>query len=68
VVKWQTNSFSLGAYSYSKLFTEAARKLLNQPVQDTIYFAGEALYEGEAGGTVEAALHSGYSVSKLLSY
>lgn len=66
-VKWQTNSFSLGAYSYSKLFTEAARKLLNQPVQDTIYFAGEALYEGEAGGTVEAALYSGYSVSKLLS-
>ena len=67
VVKWQTNSFSLGAYSYSKLFTEAARKLLNEPVQDTIYFAGEALYDGEAGGTVEAALHSGYSVSKLLS-
>lgn len=68
VVKWQTNSFSLGAYSYSKLFTEAARKLLNEPIQDTIYFAGEALYEGEAGGTVEAALHSGYAVSKLLSY
>ena len=68
VVKWQTNSFSLGAYSYSKLFTEAARKLLNEPVQDTIYFAGEAFYEGEAGGTVEAALHSGYSVSKLLNY
>ena len=68
VVKWQTNSFSLGAYSYSKLFTEAARKLLNEPVQDTIYFAGEGLYEGEAGGTVEAALHSGYSVSKLLSF
>lgn len=68
VVKWQSNSFSLGAYSYSKLFTEAARKLLNQPVQDTIYFAGEGLYEGEAGGTVEAALYSGYSVSKLLSF
>jgi monoamine oxidase len=67
VVKWQTNSFSVGAYSYSKLFTKAARKLLNEPVQDTIYFAGEALYDGEAGGTVEAALHSGYSVSKLLS-
>jgi monoamine oxidase len=67
VVKWQTNSFIAGAYSYSKLFTTAARKLLNEPVQDTIYFAGEGLYEGEAGGTVEAALYSGYSVSKLLS-
>jgi monoamine oxidase len=67
VVKWQTSSFNIGAYSYSKLFSTAARQLLNKPVQDTIYFAGEALYEGEAGGTVEAALHSGYSVSKLLS-
>jgi monoamine oxidase len=66
VVKWQTSSFSVGAYSYNKLFSTAARQLLNEPVQDTIYFAGEALYEGEAGGTVEAALHSGNSVSKLL--
>lgn len=67
VVKWQSNAFSLGAYSYSKLPTDAARTILNQPIQDTIYFAGEALYNGEAGGTVEAALHSGYAVSKLLS-
>jgi monoamine oxidase len=66
VVKWQVNQFSLGAYSYSKLFTNAARKLLKEPVQDTLYFAGEAYYDGEAGGTVEAALHSGNSVSKLL--
>jgi monoamine oxidase len=66
VVKWQTNRFSLGAYSYSKLFTTAARKVLNEPVQDTLYFAGEAFYDGEAGGTVEAALQSGLSVSKLL--
>jgi monoamine oxidase len=67
VVKWQTSSFNIGAYSYSKLFSTAARQLLNKPVQDTIYFAGEALYEGEAGGTVEAALSSGSSVCKLLS-
>lgn len=68
VVKWQANEFSLGAYSYSKLFTAGARKLLNEPVQHTLYFAGEAYYDGEAGGTVEAALHSGLSVSKLLTY
>jgi hypothetical protein len=67
VVKWQANDFSLGAYSSSKLFTTAARKLLNEPVKDTLYFAGEALYDGEAGGTVEAALQSGYSVCKLLA-
>lgn len=66
VVKWQVNQFSLGAYSYSKLFTPSARKLLSEPVQGTLYFAGEAYYDGEAGGTVEAALHSGNSVSKSL--
>lgn len=66
-VKWQTNAYSLGAYSYSKLDTGAARQLLNEPVKDTIYFAGEALYNGEAGGTVEAALSSGSSVCKLIS-
>ena len=67
VVKWQTNAFSLGAYSYSKLLTASARKSLNEPVKDTIYFAGEALYNGEAGGTVEAALSSGSSVCKVMS-
>ncbi|MCS3801516.1 monoamine oxidase [Chitinophagaceae bacterium OAS944] len=66
-VKWQTNAYSLGAYSYSKLHTGTARQMLNEPVNDTIYFAGEALYNGEAGGTVEAALSSGSSVCKLLS-
>ena len=36
-----------------------ARKILNLPVQETIFFAGEALYDGEVPGTVEAALVSG---------
>lgn len=67
VARWQTNQFSLGAYSYSKLFTTDARKLLHEPVQDTLYFAGEGLYDGINGGTVEAAFVSGLEVSKLLS-
>ncbi|THU40419.1 FAD-dependent oxidoreductase [Niastella caeni] len=64
VVRWQTNPYCLGAYSYSKLFTTAARKLLNEPIQNTLFFAGEAYYDGEAGGTVEAAFAS---VNKLVS-
>jgi monoamine oxidase len=67
VARWQTNNFCLGAYSYNKLFTTEARQLLNDPVQQTLFFAGEAFYEGEAGGTVEAALVSGLEVSKLIS-
>ena len=66
VARWQTNNFCLGAYSYNKLFTRQARQLLNDPVQHTLYFAGEAFYEGEAGGTVEAALVSAERVVKLI--
>jgi monoamine oxidase len=64
--RWQTNPWSLGAYSYNKLFTTEARALLNKPVQDTLYFAGEGLYDGSNGGTVEAALQSAVDVVKLI--
>ncbi|MFL5748328.1 MAG: FAD-dependent oxidoreductase [Niastella sp.] len=67
IAKWQNNPASLGAYSYNKLFTTDARALLNKPVQDTLYFAGEGLYDGINGGTVEAALQSAVDVVKLLS-
>ncbi len=49
----------MGAYSFDKLETATARKILNLPIQETIFFAGEALYEGNAPGTVEAALVNG---------
>ncbi|HEX6427469.1 MAG TPA: NAD(P)/FAD-dependent oxidoreductase [Niastella sp.] len=67
VVRWQNDRYSLGAYSYNKLFTTLARQLLNEPVQNTLFFAGEAMYEGINGGTVEAALVSGVEISKLIS-
>lgn len=66
IARWQTNPWCLGAYSYNKLFTTAARQLLNEPIQNTLFFAGEALYDGESGGTVEAALVSGLEVGKLV--
>jgi predicted NAD/FAD-dependent oxidoreductase len=44
--------------------TQAARKILKTPVEQTIYFAGEALFDGEQLGTVEAALVSGLEVAK----
>lgn len=66
VARWQTNSYCLGAYSYSKLFTTDARKLLQEPVQDTVYFAGEGVYDGINGGTVEAAFVAGSAVSRII--
>jgi monoamine oxidase len=67
VFNWQKNEWSLGAYSYSMPESVAARKLLNTPVNNAIYFSGEALYEGESPGTVEAAIvHSKQTAAKLL--
>lgn len=66
VVNWLTNPFALGAYSYPTIESKEAREILLQPVEDKLYFAGEALYEGQAMGTVEAALVSGINAANKI--
>jgi monoamine oxidase len=66
VVNWTTNPFTLGSYAYDTLESAEARKILSTPVDHTIYFAGEYLYEGAAMGTVEAALTSGLETAKKI--
>jgi monoamine oxidase len=67
ITDWGTDPFSLGAYSYDMLPSKKSRRLLQQPVADTLYFAGEALYEGAHPGTVEAALISGMAAAKKVT-
>lgn len=55
-----------GAYSYGTPHSEQAQQLLNTPLLDTLYFAGEALYTGKSPGTVEAALNSGKAVANRI--
>lgn len=66
VANWSVDPFALGAYTYSTVESSMARKILSDPVQDTIWFAGEALYDGPEMGTVEAALSSGMAVAKKI--
>lgn len=66
IVNWTAEPFTLGSYSYDMIATLDARKVLNQPVENTLFFAGEYLYEGAAMGTVEAALTSGQQVAALI--
>jgi monoamine oxidase len=66
VVNWQTDPFSLGAYSFATVESNEAKKILVQPVEDTLFFAGEALSEGTAMGTVEEALANGIKMAKEL--
>jgi len=56
---WQRDPFALGAYSYVAVGGAGARRALAEPLEDTLYFAGEAAdYAGEHG-TVAGALASG---------
>lgn len=62
IVDWNEDPDHFGAYTYPMIGTAEARKLLSMPIDDTLYFAGEGLHEGESSGTVEAALASGEKV------
>lgn len=59
IMNWTADAFTLGAYTFATTHTREAKKIALEPVEDTLYFAGEALYEGSEMGTVEAALVSG---------
>ncbi len=62
IINWQHDTFAKGAYSYGMILSEEAKKILNEPIEQTLFFAGEALYSGASGGTVEAALVNALSV------
>jgi monoamine oxidase len=66
VVNWTNEPFTRGSYAYDTVESPTARKLLNTPVSNTIFFAGEYLYDGAAMGTVEAALTSGKETAKKM--
>jgi monoamine oxidase len=63
VANWPADPYARGAYSYATVHGEAARATLAAPVDDTLFFAGEAFYQGPAVGTVEAALATGMRVA-----
>lgn len=66
IINWAAQAYIHGAYSYDTLASSSARKILNTPIANTIYFADEGLYTGTSKGTVEAALVSGNEVSGLV--
>lgn len=69
IMNWTADPFTRGSYAYDTVEAPEARKVLNIPIDGTIYFAGEYLYEGAAMGTVEAALTSGLEAAKkMLKY
>lgn len=66
VYNWKQHPYALGGYSYSTLHTRNAQEIFKMPVEHTLYFAGEAFYNGPSPGTVEAALVSGKEVAEKI--
>jgi monoamine oxidase len=66
ITNWTSDKFTRGAYSYPTLDTNWAKDVLLQPIEQTLYFAGEALYKGTETGTVEGALASGIEVARSI--
>jgi monoamine oxidase len=63
---WQRDPFACGAYSYVMTHGAGARRSLAGPVEDILFFAGEACdTEGEAA-TVGGALQSGARAAQQL--
>jgi monoamine oxidase len=60
---WQADSYARGGYSYVRVGGTGAREELAQPLEETLYFAGEAT-DTEQSGTVGGALASGLRAAK----
>jgi monoamine oxidase len=56
---WQADPYARGAYSYIPVGGLDAPRLLAEPVEDTLFFAGEATDLDGQNGTVHGAIASG---------
>jgi monoamine oxidase len=56
---WQSDPFSRGAYSYVPAGALEAPRQMSEPVEHTLFFAGEHTDQLPEWGTVHAALRSG---------
>jgi monoamine oxidase len=60
---WQADPYARGGYSYVSVGGTGAREALAAPLEDTLYFAGEAT-DLEQSGTVGGALASGLRAAR----
>ena len=63
---WIADPFSRGAYSYARVGGDDAAKRLARPVEQTVFFAGEAADPEGRNGTVHGAIATGKRVADLI--
>jgi monoamine oxidase len=61
---WDSDPFSCGAYSYVKAGGEGWQRTLGEPIDHTLFFAGEATDITGNNGTVHGAIASGHRAAK----
>jgi monoamine oxidase len=63
---WGADPFARGAYSYVKVGGTAAAERFGNPVEDTLYFAGEATEATGHSGTVHGAIMTGERAARQI--
>jgi monoamine oxidase len=64
---WSRDPYARGAYSYLIVGGRNARRMLAEPVENTLFFAGEATSADGQGGTVNGALETGDRAAQELA-
>ena len=63
---WSRDPLARGAYSYPLVGGADAAAALAEPVEDTLWFAGEASAPEGTNGTVHGAMESGREAARTL--
>jgi len=63
---WREDPFFRGAYSYVPVNGIRARKALSSPVEETLFFSGEATHTNGFSGTVHGAIASGIQTANTM--
>jgi hypothetical protein len=63
---WSADPFSRGAYSYVRTGGMDAQRKWSEPIEDTLYFAGEAVNGEGHTGTVHGAMATGESAAERI--
>ena len=66
VEDWTAKPYIKGAYSYSKIGIGNARSIASKPINNKIYFAGEAMNNEGHHATVHGAIESRFSAIKSI--
>jgi monoamine oxidase len=64
---WTADPFSRGAYSYVPVGNLDAQSELGKPVEDTLFFAGEATNTQGHYGTVHGAIQTGLRAAQEIA-